>query len=71
MIKKGQQSRMKITKLKKRNGLLDVNLAWRKLAKVEIEQKLKETVKRLKITKENNSKLHTIIFEIDRQGEEL
>jgi len=50
LIKKGQQSKMKITKLKKRNGLLDVNLAWRKLAKVEIEQKLKETVKRLKIT---------------------
>lgn len=71
MIKKGQQSKMKITKLKKRIGLLDVNLAWRKLAKVEIEQKLKETVKRLKITKENNSKLHTIIFEIVRQGEEL
>jgi hypothetical protein len=43
MIKERQQSKMKIVELKKRNNLLDANLAQRGLAKVEIEQKLEET----------------------------
>ncbi len=41
---------MKIVELKKRNNLLDVNLAKRELTKVEIKHKLKEIVERLKIT---------------------
>jgi hypothetical protein len=38
---------------------------------VEIEQKLEEIIERLKIKQENNLELHTIISEIDHQGEEL
>jgi hypothetical protein len=45
---------MKIIELKKRNGLLDVNLARKESTKMETEQKLKETVKRLKIMTEKN-----------------
>jgi hypothetical protein len=36
-------------------------LAQRKLAKMETKQKLKETVEKLKITKEKNLELHTLI----------
>jgi len=37
LIKKGQQSKMKIVKLKKQNSSLNENLAWRGLARVEIK----------------------------------
>jgi hypothetical protein len=37
LIKEKQQSKMTIVQLKKRNGLLDVDLAQRKLAKMEIK----------------------------------
>jgi hypothetical protein len=35
LIKKGWQSKMKIVDLKMRNGVLDANLAWKELTKVE------------------------------------
>jgi hypothetical protein len=35
LIKEGQQSKMKIVELKKRNGLLDIDLAWRELVGLE------------------------------------
>jgi hypothetical protein len=41
---------MKIVELKKRNNLLDVDLAWRELTRMETKQKLEETIERLKIT---------------------
>jgi len=37
LIKERQQSKMKIVELKKSNNLLDVDLARRELARVEIE----------------------------------
>ncbi len=61
---------MKIVELKKSNNLLDVDLARRELARVEIEQKLEEIVERLKITKENNLELHIVITKIDHHGKE-
>ncbi len=57
--------------MEKRNSQLDVNLKQRKLARIEIKQKLEETTKRVKVTKEKNLELHNVIFEIDYQGEEL
>ncbi len=50
LIKENQQSKMKIVELKKRNNLLDVDLAWRELTRMETKQKLEETIERLKIT---------------------
>jgi len=50
LIKESQQSKMKIVELKKRNNLLDVDLAWRELTRMETKQKLEETIERLKIT---------------------
>jgi hypothetical protein len=65
LIKEGQQSKMKIVELKKKNGLLNVDLAWKEFVKEETRQKLKETIERLKITKEKNLELYTIIFKIN------
>jgi hypothetical protein len=62
LSKEGQQSKMKISKLKKKNGLLNVDLAWKELIRVEIEQKLEEIVERLKIIEEKNLELHNVIF---------
>jgi hypothetical protein len=62
---------MKIVELKKRNNMLDANLAQKELARVETKHKLEETVERLKITEEKNLESHIIISKIDRQGEEL
>jgi hypothetical protein len=61
LIKENQQSKMKIVELKNKNNLLNANLARRKLARMETKQKLKETVKRLEVTKEKNLELHTLI----------
>jgi hypothetical protein len=66
LIKERQKSKMRIVELKNRNNLLDANLAWRKLTRVKIEQKLKETVEKLKIKEENNLELHIVITKIDR-----
>jgi hypothetical protein len=46
--------------------MLDIDLAQRELAIVETKYKLEETIEKLKIMEENNSKLHIVIFEIDR-----
>jgi len=62
LSKEGQQSKMKITKLKKKNGLLNVDLAWKELVRMEIKQKLEEIVERLKRTEEKNLELHIVIF---------
>lgn len=56
---------MNFLKLESRNCQLDVNLKQRESARVEIEQKLEETTKKLKVTKEKKLKLHNVIYGID------
>jgi hypothetical protein len=51
--------------VRKNNNLLDVDLTWRGLARVETEQKMDKIVKRLKVTEEKNLELHIVISEID------
>jgi len=65
LLKEKHQSTMNFLKLESRNCQLDVNLKQRKLARVEIEQKLEETTKKLKVTKEKKLKLHNVIYGID------
>jgi septal ring factor EnvC (AmiA/AmiB activator) len=65
LIKERKQSKMKIVELKKRNNLLNADLAWGELAKVETKQKLEKTIEILKKMKEKNLELHIVTTELD------
>jgi hypothetical protein len=50
---------------------LDVIFRQRELTIVKTKHKLEEIAKKLRVTEEKNLELHNVIFEIDRQREEL
>jgi len=65
LFKERQQSKVKISKLERRNNQLDVNMKQRESAKLKIKQKLEEIAERLGVTEEKNLELHNVISKIN------
>jgi hypothetical protein len=65
LFKERQQSKVKISKLERRNNQLDVNMKQRESAKLKIKQKLEEITERLRVTEEKNLELHNVISKIN------